>query len=276
MSAAFVPNPAQRLRIGVARENAVREARRNLHVFGQLLMTDGEGQPIAYHAMHLSWIAHVNYCWRRGLHAGLFAHFGSGKTSVIVPLAAWLIGRNQQERIKLICAADDHAAQRVAAIRHLMESPGYREIFPGIRAGDKWTDHMLYVERKGFAIDPTIEARGVHTKGAGGRATVLLFDDVVDLQNSLDAAQRLRVKNAFHKVWMTRREPSLRVLYVANPWDPDDLSHDLRESVDWCWLEQRVDDSLGHYEQEVWNAGPDYQAEVDANMAEMLGPMIAA
>lgn len=275
MSAAFVPSLEDRLRIGAAKEQALRDARTNLHVFGQLLMTDGEGKPIAYHVMHLSWIAHVNYCWRRGLHAGIFAHFGSGKTSVVVPLAAWLIGRNPQERIKLICAADVHAAQRVAAVRNVMESPGYRQIFPGVVAGDKWTDHMLYVERKGYAIDPTIEARGVHTAGAGGRATTILFDDVVDLQNSIDEAQRLRVKTAFHKVWMTRLEPPRRVLYVANPWDADDLSHNLRESIDWCWLEQRVDDGLTCYEQEVWNAGPDYQAEVDQNIAEMLGPTLA-
>ncbi len=264
----------QRIQIGQAMERARRAARKDFHIFGPAVVQDAVGRPIRYAPMHLSWIAHVNYAWSHGLHAGIFAHFGAGKTSAFsVPLAAWLIGRNPQERIKVVCAGDTLASQRVAAIKGIMEKPVYRSIFPGVVPGKKWTEHMVYVERLGDAIDPTLEARGVFSKGVGGRATKIIFDDVCDLQNSSEDGQRNRVKEHVQKIWLSRLEevaPKGNALWIATPWNADDASYMLRASSQWCWLEQRVNASLTGLEQEVFNAGPDYETATDTNISEML------
>jgi hypothetical protein len=273
------PNPAAavdpRIVTAYTVEQAVRRARAGLHEFGPLVVRDGTGKPIQYAPIHYAWIAHVNYAWAHGLHAGIFAHMGSGKTSsFLVPLAAWLIGKNIYERIKVVCNGDDAASKRVNAVKRMIESRAYQMVFPNVQQGDKWTDHMLFVERDSGAIDPTIEARGVFTRGVGGRATTLLFDDVCDLNNSITQDMRDQVREHVYQVWLTRLESTAdRALWIATPWSDDDCSYTLRNSPNWCWLEIRVNNALTAYEREVFNAGPEYEAYTEANMAEMMAPV---
>ncbi len=260
----------------VAAELAVRRARQHFHVFGQTVCLDNAGQALVYSEIHFAWIAHINYCWSHGLHAGIFAPFGHGKSSgLAVPLLAFLLGRDQRRRIKVVCSADKAAAQRVSLARQILESPAYRRVFPGVRPGYKWTEHMLYAARVGQAIDPSIEARGVFTKGVGSRATEILFDDVVDLANSMEVKSRERVKTYVMKQWMSRLEPNGHALWIATPWAADDASFMMKAQSDWCWLEHRVHEEAPgvytSYEQEVTNAGPDYEEYVETNIVDMLG-----
>jgi hypothetical protein len=271
MTAPAIQDPRDWL--AFARERAVRDARDTFHKFTPLVVLNASGAPIQYSTIHLSWIAHVNYCWEHGLHAGLFAPFGHGKSSAFgLPLLAWLIGRNTQERIKIVCAGDDHAAQRVGLVKMILESPSYRAVFPNVVPGGKWTDHMLFVERSGFAIDATLEARGVFTKGVGGRATTILFDDVCDLSNSggTNNLTRDRVKDFITKQWMSRLEPRTHVLYLATPWHADDASYFLQKQAGWCWLTQRISADFRSIEQEVQGAGADYASRVQQHIADML------
>ncbi len=274
MSAPALSDLDQRyLRVGVALEKIRRRARDYFYAFGPTCVRDAGNIPIELAPIHLSWIAHVNYAWERGLHAGIFAPMGHGKSAgFAIPLAAWLIGRNPQVRIKIICAADNAAAERVSACKQLLESEAYKEIFPFVAPGKKWTDHVLFVDRAGAAIDPTLEGRGVFTKGVGGRANYLFFDDVCDLGNSSEFLQRERVKTFVTKQWMTRLDrldPGARALWIATPWSLADASYALRASPKWCWLEQRVEPGNGSYEQEVWNAGPDYLDYVSQQIGAM-------
>ena len=157
-------------------------------------------------------------------------------------------------------------------MRRIIESPMYSRIFPNVRIGDKWTEHMLYVERESGAIDPTLEAKGVFSKGVGSRATKLLFDDVCDLQNSTEQPSAERVNEYVEKQWLTRLEPMSmggRALWIATPYQQFDASFARRSSPDFVWLEVRVKDDLTAYEQEVFNAGADYADEVAADILAM-------
>jgi len=55
-----------------------------------------------------------------------------------------------------------------------------------------WTDHKLYLERHTRAIDPSVEARGLTTKGAGSRIDVLILDDICDIDDTHSEAKRKR------------------------------------------------------------------------------------
>lgn len=241
-------------------QERVRDARGDAIAFAELCARDEKGGPIVLSQIHLSWYWHVEYCWARGMNAGIMAPFGSGKSSaLLVPLAAFLIGQDPQRRIKIVSNGDDFAKQRVAAVKGIVESPSYRDVFPEVRRGDKWSDHELFVRREGGAIDPTLHARGVLTKGIGGRADYVLFDDIVDQENASTLGGRTKTKQRARGTWMSRLDgPHARAMLVATAWHQDDATHDFMASPDWCFLVQRVSQDLERYEQEVINAGADY------------------
>jgi len=259
--------------VWAARQKLLLGARNDFHKFGPAVVRNDQGEPIRYAPIHLWWIAHINYAWSRGKHAGIFAPFGHGKSSALsCPLLAYLVGHNPQERIKIVCAGDSAAALRMQSVKQIMESPLYGHVFPEARRSKrgKWTDHMMVVERRGHAIDPTIEARGVLTKATGARATTILFDDIVDAENSTTPEKRAKNTRLTEVLWMSRLEPGGRALAIATPWDLEDTSYQLRARPDFCWLEQRVKEDLSGYEQDAHNVGLDYAAECSRNVAEML------
>jgi len=223
---------------------------------------DEGGDPLVLDWIHLSWIFHTNYSWERGKHAMIMAPFGSGKSSCFaVPLAAWLIGNNVQSRVKFVCNGDDFAKQRVAAAKEIMQGAVYKDVFPHLRRGKKWSDHELFVAREGNALDPSIHARGILTKGIGGRADFLIFDDICDQLNTEEPGLRMKTKKFARGTWMSRLDgTSARALYIATPWHPDDATHDFWQDGSWCTLRQPVARDKHAYEQVVYNAGPDYEA----------------
>jgi hypothetical protein len=243
----------------------LREARDDLRVFIELCVRNEDGQPVRLDQIHRSWIWHVNYCWSRGLHAQIMAPFGSGKTAFVLGLAAWLIGGDQQIRIKFVCAGDDNAKLRVGAVKELLETEQYRHVFPAVLPGKKWDTHEAFVRREGNAVDPTLHARGVMTRGIGGRADVEIFDDVADQLNSEDQMMRAKVKRFVHQTWLSRLDQAAgRALAIATPWSIDDVSHDLMHHPQWCTLVQSVSADLERYDQVVYGAGKDYLTEMIA------------
>lgn len=259
----------------------VARAREYFPEFAELVVKDNLGQPIRMWPHHLAWIWHVTYCWNRGMHAAIWAPFGAGKSAIFTSLLAWLVGRNPQVRIKVVCNIDQMAGARVMGAKGILEAAEYRDVFPGVRPGKRWNVKEAFVQRRGSAMDPTLHARGVNTPGTGTRADTIMFDDVVDHDNSQEFLQRKRVKEAVHKKWMSRLDPERgRVLWISTPYHVDDASHDLLAMPNWCTLIQRVAPDLqGQFEQTVHGSAPDYpqvvgamQANHDRVQAEMALP----
>lgn len=230
-------------------------ARHDLCEFIELVVSDDHGAKLRLADMHRQWVAHVNYCWERGLKAMILAHFGSGKSSSLaVPAVAWLLGRDPNKRIKVVTNDDSNATRRVGGVAKIIESPIFREVFPRARKGAQWTSHELFLRREGFALDPSVQARGVLSTGIGGRADFILFDDVVDQKNSMDSGQRQKILDVVEQTWLSRLEPDARVLWVATPWHASDATHQFMQRPGWCSLVQRVSADCAHIEQEVLGA----------------------
>lgn len=252
-------------------EERARLARSNLVHYIEFAGKSEEGNPIELDYIHRAWVHHVTYCWSRGLYAGIMAPFGSGKSSTLaVPLTTYLIGHNQQIRIKFVANSDDYAERRVGAAKAIMETVEYQLAFPAVRPGDLWTNHELEVVRKMGPIDPTLQARGVLTTGVGTRADVIIFDDVVDQLNSEQGGIRRKVKEFVRRTWLSRLDQAAgRALWICTPWDLDDATYDLMHDSRWCFLVQRVAKDHLHYEQEVFNAGPDYALGLSAALGNI-------
>lgn len=245
-------------------------AREGLHHFGPAVVRDDEGNPLEYSLLQLSWIAHVNYCWSRGLHAGIFTH--GGANGFLVTMAAWLVGRDASERAKLVCASDGQARLCARAIRGIMKGPAFEQIFPDAETDPRWDERSLSYERPGQVSEPVIEARGVGNKPAGASATKLLFNSVVDADSANTYERRQAHLRLVEEVWLARLVPGGNVLWIAAPINPDDTSHAMRARLDFCWLEQRAKTDASGYEQEVHGAGDDYAEVTRGDLVAMLRP----
>jgi hypothetical protein len=244
-------------------------ARDGLHHFGAAVVRDMAGNPMDYDLLQLAWIAHMNYCWSRNLHAGIFAH--SGSSGFLVTLAAWLAGRDSRGQVKMACASDQQARLCMRAIRGIMKSEMYPKIFPNPEPGERWDDKQLIYERPGHVSEPVIEVRGVGAKPAGTTATALLFNSVVDANCSSSVERRQAHLRLVEDLWMSKLAPQGRVLWIAQPINPDDTSYTMRARLDFCWLQQRPKADASGYGQEVYGGGEDYLAETRKDLIRMLG-----
>jgi hypothetical protein len=249
-------------------DSAIETARGSLEGFIKLVMRTESGEPVELADIHQSWLDHIRYSWNRGLHAAIFGPWGHGKTIMVpVSIPLFLLGRNQNLRIKLISNSDEKAQERVRLCsQYISQSSWYRSVFPHVSpdAGSPWTGHRIFVKRSedSVSIDPSIEARGILTTGIGGRADFLFFDDVVDPRNAIyQPTLRKKVIELFRETWMPRLEPWGLAAYVATLWHKEDLSHSFIRDPEirnrYCVLLQRVSGDYGHIISEVFNVPDD-------------------
>jgi hypothetical protein len=228
---------------------------RGLADFIELSVVDDHGNHLRLAPMHQQWVSHVQYAWARGLKAMIVAPFGHGKSSTLaVPLVAHFLGMDPNRRVKIITNDDAGARKRVGAVKSILQSVTFQKLFPHCRKGSKWTDHELYLQRTGQAIDPSVHARGVLTTGIGGRADLEIFDDAVDQKNSFDPAQRRKVLAMIESTWLSRLEPDGKVLYIDTLWHLDDATHHLMNREGWCTLIQKVSPGCDYIQQELIGA----------------------
>lgn len=250
-------DPLERMRnkAQALHEMRIRRCRTDLVTFIETCVRDDHGTRLKLAPMHRQWIAHTQWAWERGKRACIMAHFGSGKTSSFaVPLLAWLIGRNPQVRIKVVCNDDDSSTKRTAGVKKILEDPAYQTVFPHVHRSGSWTGHECFVERKGNAIDPTIQARGVLTDGIGGRCDVLLGDDLVDQKKAMQPGLRDKITAIVEQTWMSRLEPDGKMLVIGTPWHQGDVLNHLTERKDFVTLVQSVSDDCTAINQEIRGA----------------------
>lgn len=168
----------------------------------------------------------------------IIAHRDAGKTEqMVVSRAVSELGRNRNLRIKIVCESDDLAKARVQAIAdHIMKNERVSEIFPHLKPANKsdWSKHKLIVEREFISKDGSVEAYGVLSAGVGGRADLIIFDDVCGFVNSLARpAMRKMVSDAINEQWLPMLGPTGRAIYIATPWHKADATHILEANQEW-------------------------------------------
>lgn len=248
------------------------EAVDNFNVFTELVARDNRGRNVRQGDIHKCWHVHLDYCARKRKHAGILAPFGHGKTTqLIVQRVCWELGRDPDLRVKIVCQTQPNANKRLAAVAALLQSPLYHFVFPHIRVasvGSKKKGQQsgaggvsLWLHRTGFAVDPTVEAMGVLGSGTGGRADLLVLDDVVDRRNAIDEpALRDKVTQNVDEVWLQRVDPEIgRVWLIGTPWHMGDYNHLILDRPDaWCVLRQPISEDTKVIEQEVYGVSEDY------------------
>jgi hypothetical protein len=154
-----------------------------------------------------------------------------GKTEQLLGHLLWHLGRHPNERIKIIGNSDEEAKKRVSAVaEHIERNPRLRLVFPHLKASQRnaWTFFKIFVERNFISKDPSLEAKGILSSGAGGRADVLVYDDPVDLRNTFQNPSLIpKVIEQHDNVWDNLCDPDAKRIYICTPWVKNDLTHTL-------------------------------------------------
>jgi len=248
-----MPTPERRAALQRLRAARLARARSDPNAFIEYVMGDPGALPLRQAWFHEEWQAAIDeYC-----RVQIVAPRNSGKTTQVVGRAIWELGRDPDIRIKIVCATASMASERLMQIRrHLEENPRVKEVFPRLRpaARGRWTQSKLFVERASMGKDASVEALGISSSATGGRADLIIADDVVDRRNALQMpALRDSVKRAWFSDWTQLLEPEGRVIYICTLWQKDDLSHALMENPAYHVLFYAVGDELEAIWPEVWS-----------------------
>jgi len=159
-----------------------------------------------------------------------------GKTEQItIGRACWEIGKNPNMRIKLATESEDLAMKIMSRISAtLIKNKRYKEVFPIIMPSDigSWTKYHLTVDRQEDHKDPSIEAAGIMTSSTGGRADLIIFDDITGYRNTIQFPRmRKQVKEAVYNNWLNMLHgPKARWYLVGTPWHVDDVIWEIKNN----------------------------------------------
>lgn len=229
------------------------------NAFVEAVIKDQDGAPLRQGDIHRRWFAHVERCRSRNVWAGLLCPWGHGKSvNMAIAYPAWRLAQNQGLRVKVLSASDDIAVGRVSAIKNLIDNPSseYRRIFPRVKADPRraWTSRKIYLDHPGDSPEPSLEALSVLSSRMGARADLIIFDDVVDLQNAIQRPiMREKVKDAFYSGWLSRLEPRGEVIYIGTVWHENDLSMELLSNKAFSFLIQSISDDFSAIECRITN-----------------------
>ncbi len=164
----------------------------------------------------------------------ILAFRDSGKSEqVTIGRGIWEIGKNPNIRIKIATETDDLATKILSKISAtILKNERYKEVFPNVRPSDiaSWNKMSMTVERSQHHKDPTVEGGGVLTASTGGRADLILFDDISGMRNALYFPRmREQVKESFYNNWLNLLDgPDARWYMVGTPWHELDVVSEVR------------------------------------------------
>lgn len=248
------PSPLERRRrMQQLRRLRLQAARNNYSAFMQYVFVDPKSlQPFHQQWFHDEWGVAMDGSAR----LIIVAPRDHGKTSQIVGRVLYELGRNPNLRIKIVCASDGRAKERLFEIKqHIKENERLHEVFPDLKQdeGAEWSKHKIVVLRTAPHRDASVEALGITSTATGGRADLLISDDAVDRRNALSfPALRKQIKQAWKSDWTNLLEPDGRIFYICTLWHKDDLSHELMENPEFDVLAYAVDERFGSLWPEKW------------------------
>lgn len=199
-------------------------ARRNPNDFVEYVMRDEQtGAPVKQAPMHVAWQQLLNTESR----LIVWSHLEGGKSNQIsIGRILWEIGKHPEIRIVILSNTSTQATKIIRSIAGYIErSPEYHAVFPHVKPQEPWTTTQLTVQRPTIGKDPTVQALGVHGNITGARIDLLIWDDVLDYENTRTAEQRKEFYEWAKAALLGRLNGRLWV--VGNAYHPEDALHQL-------------------------------------------------
>jgi len=215
--------------------------------------------------LHLAWDKHIDDSWAAGLNPGILAPRDHAKTSRIARArVVWELGRSTMPRfawwpdirIKLFQNIDDKAMETVMLVRNdIRRNPRIRAVFPSMvpDPDSEWSKHRLYLKRKDGQKDASFEGRAILSSATGGRADLIILDDVCDFRNSvLEPTTRTKIASAIDADIVQLGEPHTRKIAIGTAWHELDANAGLQRNPVWKWQVWRIQKEPGAKMRELW------------------------
>jgi hypothetical protein len=160
---------------------------------------------------------------------GVLLPRGHAKTTAAIHMIARLIGeREGRVKVLIATASEADALKRSTAVRGLVASPRFAQVFGWARAGvagDRWTEAAWTVRgAEGYVEkDATLRAGSLLGLKPGARADVLVCDDLVGPDENATARGRAKALDRYLAVIDPMLTPDAAVLFLGTRWHEDDL-----------------------------------------------------
>ena len=225
-------------------KEAIKLARADLITFCELCFRDEHGRPWVMGSHHREWAELLVkktasdkpdelFNVRRLV---IFSPTDTGKSEFIsIAYPIWLLGRNPNLRIIIVSNTYEQVEKFVLAIQqHILENEFVRLVFPWLRPkksaqvegrAQKWTSRHILVERELVEKDYSVSGYGVGGAILNARADVIIFDDVLDFENTRSQAQREYVIRWTESTVLPRLLSHGQFVVLGTAWHPNDLMH---------------------------------------------------
>jgi len=195
---------------------------------------------------HRAW----HQLWRDAAHpnVAIEAWRGSGKSQTLMGLVCCALGEDPNLMVKFISCSDPMAETFVSQVATNIEhNERLRSLYPHLRPSDEeeqWTRHSITIQRtSGAAKDPSLDGRGVLASTQGGRAQILIFDDILDPKAVImQPAIQSQIRYAFYNTWLPMQVPSRKSkkFVLFTPMARNDLYQEIKSSLAWFWNRWRA------------------------------------
>lgn len=208
-------------------------------LFAALHIVDDDGIPISPAPHHMLWVRLL--CDERIKKLLIIAPPESAKTTwVLSAYVGCYISFYPERNVIIGSVSGSVAEKRSVSVRGMIESAAWRGAFPDIQQaqGMAWTttEWSIAPDGKPFAgrLHPTISAYGTGGSVIGGRADLIVPDDLLDFDNTRTAHQRNLVAQWFQNSLLSRlKSKTGRLAMVGTTWHHDDLIARVRKEPGW-------------------------------------------
>lgn len=146
-------------------------------------------------------------------------------TSCNITYCLWRLIKNPNLRILIVSNTHSQAQAFLSEIKqHIENNETFKEVFPEIMPGSRWTDSEIVLSAK---TSITKEAN-ISALGAGGpivskHVDLLLVDDIVNEENSRTETQRKKLESWFYQTLMPTLEPDGKIHILGTRYNYHDL-----------------------------------------------------
>jgi predicted phage terminase large subunit-like protein len=201
-----------------------------------------------------------------GMNTDILSPRGSAKTTYLGMFLSFVIGQHTMNKrllqILYISYTVEVARPKSAAIRQIIESAEYREIFPMVIKGPKWGDEHWTIDYS-YAGIPTL-GQDVFTMCCAGlkgaivskRSHLIVLDDIIKSQN--DIAKR-EIREQMSMNWTRSIAPTMfdggRAICLGTRFRADDIHQTTFKSTRWIQIEQSaiIRDPITRKEKTYWD-----------------------
>jgi len=172
-------------------------------------------------SFHLRWIEYQQQN-RKSL---ILAPRGFGKSSSCTILyVLWCIARDANLRVAIISNTSSQAEALLSEVKQLAQSEPFREVFPEIKAGERWTNsEVTFSTKTSVTKEANITALGAEGAIISRHFDLIIGDDLVNQENSRTDLQRKKLATFFFQTLMPCLEPHGSIHLVGTRYDHGDL-----------------------------------------------------